>query len=113
VVESGPARLVGERTAGNGSDAYAVQTAVNDGSEPLIFVPLRVRDRGYRDSASSLAIGIQRPLPCEAPSICTDHCWRLAAASDVPGHCRLSSSVQATAAQKAWIGPRTCSARRA
>jgi hypothetical protein len=38
VVESWPARLVGERAAAGGV-AYAVQTVVNGGSEPLIFVP--------------------------------------------------------------------------
>jgi hypothetical protein len=32
MVESWPARLVGEGTAGNGGAGYAVQTAVNGGS---------------------------------------------------------------------------------
>jgi hypothetical protein len=41
LVESWPARLVGETTAGNGGVAYAVQTAVNGGSKPLIFVRSR------------------------------------------------------------------------
>jgi hypothetical protein len=39
VVESWPARLVGQRTAGMVGFAYAVRTAGNAGSEPLIFVP--------------------------------------------------------------------------
>jgi hypothetical protein len=39
VVESWPARLVGERTAGgNGGVGYAAPTAVNSRSELLIFV---------------------------------------------------------------------------
>jgi hypothetical protein len=38
VVESRPARLVGERTAGNGGGGYAGQTVVNGGFELLIFV---------------------------------------------------------------------------
>ena len=39
MVESWPARLVGERTAGVVGVAYAVLMAVNGGSELLIFVP--------------------------------------------------------------------------
>ena len=39
MVQSWPARLVGKRTAGMVRVGYAVRTAVNGGSELLIFVP--------------------------------------------------------------------------
>jgi hypothetical protein len=41
-----PAIWQGEATAGNGGVAYAVPTAVNGGSELLIFVVLRASDPG-------------------------------------------------------------------
>jgi hypothetical protein len=46
MVESWPARLMGERTAG--VVASAARTAVNGGSGPLIFVP-RATHTGNRD----------------------------------------------------------------
>ena len=38
-ISQGSSMLVGDRTAGNGGDAYAVPTAANGGSELLIFAP--------------------------------------------------------------------------
>jgi hypothetical protein len=52
-----------------------VKTAVNGGSELVIFGPLRARDRGYRDSASSR-------LPTLSLLAVTVAIWRV---EDCPG----------------------------
>ena len=69
--KSWPARLVGEENGRSGSVGYAVQTAVNGGSELLIFVLQGASDRGLSTRGDRPSIG-QRKNEVASASVDSD-----------------------------------------